>query len=155
MAFTDDLIRAVVKTGKYSDPVAEKLLADILIKRRNRIGEVYFTRINPLVSFSLDASGVLRFENPAEQAGMAQSHATYRAVWSAFDNETGATRPLGESSGAAGQIQAPSGLPAAGAYVVADVRAADSPHPAWAKPARVTFFRTQSGWRLVGLERMP
>jgi hypothetical protein len=156
MAFTDDLIRAVVKTGKYSDPAAEKLLGDVLIKRRNRIGQVYFTRTNPLVNFSLDNSGLLCFDNAAEQAGMVESHGSYQALWSAFDNQTGATRPLGESSGPTGQIQAPAGLPAAAAaFVVAEVRAVGSPYPAWAKPVRVTFHKTQSGWKLVGLEREP
>ena len=57
----------VVKTGKFSDPAAEKLLADVLIKRRNRIGAAYLTRVNPLVNFSLDSSGVLRFENAANR----------------------------------------------------------------------------------------
>ena len=155
MAFTDGLIRALVKTGRYSDPAAEKLLAEVLIKRRDRIGAAYFSRINPLVNFSLDAAGVLRFENAADQSRLPEGRAAYRAAWSALDNETGATRPLGETSGADGQVQAPSGLPAGGGtYVVAEVRAVDSPHPAWNKPARVTFYRSQSGWKLVGLERM-
>ncbi len=35
-AFTDDLIRAAVHTGEYSDPMAEKYLADVLIKRREQ-----------------------------------------------------------------------------------------------------------------------
>ena len=47
MAFSDEMIRAVVKTGQFSDPAAEKLLADVLIKRRDRIGQVYLTCINP------------------------------------------------------------------------------------------------------------
>ena len=36
-AFTDDLIRAAVHTGQFSDPAAEKYLADVLIKRRDKI----------------------------------------------------------------------------------------------------------------------
>ena len=43
MAFSDEMIRAIVKTGQYSDPVAEKHLADVLIKRRNKIGQAYLT----------------------------------------------------------------------------------------------------------------
>src|SRR5690606_946823 len=38
MAFTDEMIRAIVKTARYSDPAAERLLADVLIERRDRIG---------------------------------------------------------------------------------------------------------------------
>jgi hypothetical protein len=156
MAFSDDMIRALVKTGQYSDPAAEKLLAEVLIKRRNKIGQVYFARINPLVNFSLDSSGALRFENAAVHTGLGPGHLTYRAVWSVLDNETGASTPLGETNSSSEMIAAPQGLPGAtGAYVVADVRAVEPPHAPWAKPVRATFRRISSGWKLVGLERMP
>ena len=36
-AFTDEMIRAIVHTGEFSDPAAEKQLGDILIKRRDKI----------------------------------------------------------------------------------------------------------------------
>ncbi len=156
MAFSDDMIHALVKTGKYSDPAAEKLLAEVLIKRRDKIGQVHFTRINPLVNFSLDSSGVLRFENAAVQTGVVKVHPAYAAAWSVFDNDTGASSSLGETSGASAQIAAPPGLPRTiGGYVVAEVRAVDSPNASWAKPVRATFRRTDTGWKLVGLERMP
>ena len=154
MAFTDELIRAVVKTGQYSDPAAEKLLADILIKRRNRIGAAYLTRINPLVNFSLDTSGALRFENAAEQTGVSQGRANFKSEWFEFANDTGSLRPIGETAGAVGEIMAPANLPAApGAFVAVDLRALPSAPAAWAKPVRVTFVRTASGWKLVGLQR--
>ena len=38
-AFTDDLIRAAVHTGQFSDPAAEKHLGDVLIKRRDKIAQ--------------------------------------------------------------------------------------------------------------------
>ncbi len=156
MAFTDDMIRALVKTGKYSDPAAEKLLADALIKRRDKIGQVYLTRINPLVNFSLDSSGILKFENAAVQTRIAKAPAAYKATWSVFDNATGATLPIGESNGSNDQIAAPPGLPQeTGAHIQAEVRALDSPYASWAKPVRATFRRTSDGWKLIGLERMP
>ena len=49
MAFTDEMIRAVVKTGQFSDPAAERHLADVLIKRRDKIGRAYLVPINPIV----------------------------------------------------------------------------------------------------------
>ena len=49
MAFTDELIRAAVKTGQYSDPKAEQHIADVLIKRRDKIGRAYLPKINPIV----------------------------------------------------------------------------------------------------------
>ena len=42
-AFTDDMIRAVVHTGQFSDPEAEKYLADVLIQRREKIKRIYLT----------------------------------------------------------------------------------------------------------------
>ena len=41
MAFTDEMIRAVVKVGQISDPAAEKHLADVIILRRDKIGQQY------------------------------------------------------------------------------------------------------------------
>ena len=67
MAFSDDLIRAIVKTGEYSDPAAEKYLGDVLIQRRDKIGRAYLAKINPVVDPTLDASGVLSFGNAAVQ----------------------------------------------------------------------------------------
>ena len=154
MAFSDAMIRALVKTGRYSDPAAEKLLAYTLIQRRNKIGRTYFTRVNPLVDFSLDPAGVLRFRNAAEDTELVSTRSSYKAVWSRFDNTTGAASPLGETRGS-GEIAAPAGLPGtAGAYVVAEVSAVDPPHTGWAKPVRVTFLRAGDKWKLVGLERL-
>ena len=155
MAFSDELIRAIVKTGQFSDPAAEKLLADVLIRRRDRIGEVYLTGINPLMNFSLDHSGVLTFENAAVKSGVAKAPASYAASWSEFDNTTGAMRPLGETKGSGESVPAVSSLPVTlGTFVTVEVRAVDPPHSSWTKPVRTTFRRMESGWKLVGLERM-
>ena len=56
MAFSDDLIRAAVHTGQFSDPAAEQYLGDVLIKRRDTIGRTYLTAINPIVNPRLDAT---------------------------------------------------------------------------------------------------
>jgi len=154
MGFTDDMIRAIVKTGQYSDPAAEKLIADVLIKRRDKIGQTYFTRSNPLVNFSLDPSGILRFENVAVKMGSIKPPTGWSAAWSPLDNKTGKLTSAGETKGAGHQLTVPPGLPSAtGTYVVADVRGIDPPY-AWAIPVRVTFWRTNTGWKLVGVEHM-
>jgi len=155
MAFSDDMIRALVKTGQYSDPTAEKLLGDVLIKRRNQIGQAFLTDLNPLVDFSLNASDVLVFENAAVKTGAGNAPSSYAASWSTFDNTTGQTSPLGETKGSGQSIPAPANLPTtSGSFVLAEVRAVDSAYPPWAKPVRVFFRRTATGWKLVGLERM-
>lgn len=55
MSFSDEEIRAIVKTGKLSEPFAEEYLIDVLIKRRDMIGHYWFSRINPLDKFRVDS----------------------------------------------------------------------------------------------------
>ena len=80
MAFTDEMIRAAVKTADFSDPAAERLLADVLIKRRDTIGRAYLPKINPVVRPALDAEGTLTFANAAVDAGVAAAPPQYRAT---------------------------------------------------------------------------
>jgi hypothetical protein len=156
MAFSDDLIRAIVKTGQFSDPKAEQYLADVLIKRRDKIGRAYLPKINPVVDPALDASGVLTFGNAAVQAGFAKAPASYKATWSTFDNATGEATRVAATESATGRMQAPAGLRAApGTFVKVEVSATSPEHPTWAVPVQIYFRGTATGWTLVGFERLP
>jgi hypothetical protein len=156
MAFSDDLIRAVVHVGRYSDPAAEAHLAAVLIKRRDAIGRAYLPAINPIVNPALGADGRLTFENAAVAGGFAEAPAMYRAEWSRFDNATGAATPIGRTESASTAIAGPRDLPAGvGTYVQADISAESAAHPTWQQPVRTHFRRTAGGWKLVGLERLP
>jgi hypothetical protein len=156
MAFSNELIRGIVKAGKYSDVKAEQYLADVLIKRRDKIGRAYLTMINPVVDPALDASGTLTFGNAAVQHGFAAAPRGYAATWHVFDNTTGESRRIADTSGAEARLQAPAGLPtAAGAYVRVDISADHPDYGNWKQPVQVYFERLGSGWKLVGLERMP
>jgi hypothetical protein len=153
MSFSDDLIRAAVRTGQYSDPAAAAHLVDVLIKRRDKIGRVYLTAINPIVNPGLGAGG-LTFENAAVAAGFASSPAEYRATWSRFDNATGRTTTIGETRSATTTMAAPAGLTVpAGSYIEIDISSDSPDHPSWREPIRTHFRRTADGWKLVGLER--
>ena len=155
MAVSDELIRAMVKTGQYSDPKAEEHLGTVLIKRRNKIGQAYLSRVNPLVRFSLTPSDVLTFENAAVKAGVAKAPSSYVATWFEFNNSNASTHALGETKSSSEQITAPSGLPSnVGSFVQAEVKCLGGPNPSWERPVRVTFRRLERGWKLVGLERM-
>jgi len=153
-AFSDDMIRAIVHTGEFSDPAAEKVLADIMIKRRDTILRVYLPAVNPVVSARLDAVNRLTFENAAVAAGVANAPASYHASWFEFDNATGSTRSLSETSSTTTTIEAPAGLPVAvDSYVAVDLSADSREHAAWQQPVRIYFHRDSEGWKLVGFER--
>jgi hypothetical protein len=156
MAFSDELIRAAVRTGQYSDPAAEQYLGSVLIKRRDAIGRTYLTAVNPIVNPRLDASGVLAFDNAAVAAGFAKAPAEYRAVWSRLDNATGETARIAETRSATTAMPAPREVPAAeGTFIEVAISASGAEHPSWQQPVRTYFRRTAAGWKLVGLERLP
>ncbi len=82
-SFTDEDIETIVGTGKFTDPRAERYVAEVLKARRDKIGRHYFNLINPLDRFVLrDAESgeqALVFENLALTRGYAPSpHAIYR-----------------------------------------------------------------------------
>ena len=119
---------------------------------------MYLAKVNPLVKFSLDGSGVLTFENPAVKAHLADApKGGYQASWFRFDNGTGATRLIGSpSTGRDERLQAPVDLPQSdGSYVKASVAVIDGPHRSWATPVDVYFRRANGTWQLVGVERLP
>jgi hypothetical protein len=155
MAFSDDLIRAAVRAGQYSDPVAEAHLVNVLIKRRDAIGRTYLPAINPIVDPRLDG-GTLTFGNAAVSAGFAAAPTRYRAVWSRFDNATGEKQRIAETESATTSMSAPPGLPAGdGGFIAVDISAESTDHPSWREPIHVYFRRAAAGWTLVGLERLP
>ena len=152
-AFDDDLIRAIVHTGQFSDAAAEQHLAAILIQRRDKIARAYLPAVNPIVDARLASDGALTFENAAVAAGI-DAPREYRAAWAVFGNGLGQTRPLGESRSATAALRAPADLPsAAGAIVQVEITADAPGRPAWQRPVRLYFRRGAGGWALVGLDR--
>jgi hypothetical protein len=156
MAFDEERIRAAVHTGQYSDAAAERHLVSVLIKRRDAIGRAYLTAVNPIVNPRLEDAGSLAFENAAVAAGFAAAPTAYRAAWSRFDNATGSTNPIGETTSASTTMAGPAGLPrTVDGFVQIDIAADHSSHPSWSQPLRTHFRRTATGWKLVGLQRLP
>jgi hypothetical protein len=154
-AFSDEMIRAIVHLGEFADPTAEKALGDILIKRRDTILKVYLPAVNPIVKPRLEQNR-LTFENAAVAADVAKPPESYRAAWYEFDNATGDTRPISETTSTTASFDAPAGLPAAAdSFVAIDVSAESKEHAAWRQPVRIYFRRDAGAWKLVGLERTP
>jgi hypothetical protein len=152
-AFTDELIRAAVHTGQFSDGAAEKYLGDVLIQRREKIKSIYLTQVNPIVNPTLDAKG-LTFENAAVAGGVAKDPEAYRASWMLFDNATGETKPLSETKSETTTIAAPNGLPSSG-FVAVDIAADSATYATWKQPVRAYFRRDGGSWKLVGFDRLP
>jgi hypothetical protein len=154
MAFSNEAIRALVEQGQYSDPKAAEYLTEVLIKRRNKIGAAWLTKVTPLVDFRVDGSGKVTFANAAVDAGVAEPPREYQVSWGTFDNATGVATPVGSSSVTTATSTT---LPATlmdRDYVRLEVSAVHDKYPNWKEPVRVTFRREQGNWKTVGLERM-
>jgi hypothetical protein len=124
-----------------------------IAERRDRILERYLPALNPIVEPALGPDGRLAFRNAAVEAGVAPAPSGYRAAWFRFDNATGDTAPLGETSGPSSPIAAPP-LPPDG-FVKVQLSATGAPVATWERPIDAYFRRTSDGWTLVGLERLP
>ncbi len=139
MAFTDEQIQAIVKTGEYSDPTAGEWVVKCLIERRNKIGKVYFQKVLPLDRFECK-NGRLEFEDLAAKFGFAQPQ-QLSIQWFRFDNQTGNKSPLaGEATLSISTDQAE--------YLAAEIRGSEPK-----KSVTVYLRREAAGRRVVGIER--
>ena len=145
------------REARYNDPRATEYMTATLLRRRDKVLRAWLTPINPLVDFSLSASGELTFANAAEEARVATPARGYRLQWARFDNLTGIATDAGsEMAVGESRAQAPAALtvPRANDDFIQVRVAAIHPHfPSWATPVTVYFRRAGSGWELVGLTR--
>ncbi len=154
-ALSSDMLRAAVRSGQFGDAEAEEFLVRALAQRRDAIVRRYLVAVNPVVDPMLDLDGTLTFDNAAVDADVARAPDGYRAVWSTFDNMTGVSRLLGETSGRSTAIRAAAALPTRdGEFVQVAISATGAVHQAWEAPVNAYFRLRDGAWRLVGLERM-
>jgi hypothetical protein len=153
-AISTAMIRAAVRAGDFGDPASEEFLVRALADRRDAIARAYLPAVNPIVNPALGEDGTLTFENAAVDADVARAPHGYRAAWAMFDNTTGETKYLGETSNVTAAMPAPVALPREeGTFVKVQLSAAAGAPPAWAQPVDA-YFRQQHGrWQLVGFER--
>lgn len=160
--FTDDILRAVVKTGQLSDPKAEAYVTDALIKRRNKVVTYWIARTNPLDDFRVTREGsgwVVGFDNAAIRLGAAKPGATYEVIWSQLDNLKNLEVRIGEPvrldgpRGAVPEAAWGSQDDAGYRYVVADIHTLHPDFPQWTMPVRVSLRSREGKVEVVGIER--
>lgn len=153
---TDDDIRGVVATARFSDRRATEYLTDTILSRKAKVLMTWLNATNPLVDFALWPDGTLTYRNAAELVGVAKPAERYAIRWSRFDNGSSTHSPVGgEQSVTALRTRAPRELLTAD-YVSASIRAFHPDRPEWEQPVVVYFRRAPDGsWSLVGLERNP
>jgi len=145
MAFTVDDIRAIVRTGRLSDPRAEEYLVETLIERRNKIGRYWFSKVLSLDNFRLDGD-MLRFDHLESLYDFAPAPAAVTARWFHFDNETGKRTPLGpETEHALGAAPIPQAAAGATGETYFLVELSNRVH--------VYLRRTSGSFSIVGVER--
>jgi len=154
-ALSTPLLRAAVRAGEFGDADAEDFLVRALAERRDAIARAYLTAVNPIVDPQL-ADGTLTFTNAAVDADVARAPRSYRAAWWTFDNATGETTRIGETSGRTAWLTAPANLPAQdGVFIKVQLSAINSEFESWDKPVDAYFRLRGEQWHLVGFERMP
>jgi hypothetical protein len=140
MALTNDQIRAICKVAEFSNPDAERFLADALIDRRNKIGKVYFAKVLPLDRFAVE-NGQLVFHDLAVEHGM-EVKGPLHITWSRFDNKTNQKDPISTAQ----DFHVPGD--AGASYLAADIWRGDD------KAKAVTvYLRTTSAPEIVGVDR--
>lgn len=92
MAFTPLEIRAIVDTGQFTDQRAAPYITETLVKRQQKIGRTFFSKVLPLDRFSV-REGELRFDDLAVNYGFSQPR-QYEVRWFRFDNSTGQRKVL-------------------------------------------------------------
>jgi hypothetical protein len=143
MRFTDEEIRAIVKTGRYSDSAAERHVADTLIARRDAIGRAYLGSPLALENIRID-SGRVVFDDLSVKYGYRKAP-HYRYQWSAFDNTSERKTPVQRGTSAAIPRSAISS-----AYLVLEVREAVEENDYLA----IYLKRAASGFSIVGIDRV-
>jgi hypothetical protein len=152
--FTDEMVGAVVRKARYSDPRATEYMTQTLITRRDKVLAAWLNDVCPAVDPVLAADGTLTFANAAVAARAATPGESYQLQWFRFDNATAARTPVGDrQTVTALDGRAPAGLLEGGEFVGVEVTGRHSQHAGWARPATFFFRRTGSGWTLVGVER--
>ena len=146
--FSDQAIRAVVETAEYSNPAAADFLVEALVKRRDKIVEHYYRRVNPLGGFEVD-EGTLRFQNLGAEWGLADD-SQYEYEWFSFENATETSERLtAPQMSKDTQIFLPKAL---AEYLMVRIRTRSRQQRGWRKNVDV-YLRLGPDPEVVGISR--
>jgi hypothetical protein len=160
--FTDQVIRSIVEAGRLSDPDDERFLADVIIRRRDKVVVYWISQTNPLDAFEVRGSGAdvqLTFDNAAVRARAAQPGVSYKVRWAALDNERGLEKSIGaDVTASEPRLAVPNGAwgPADALgyrYATASIQSVHADFPHWASPVHVTVRNRNGSVDVVGIER--
>jgi hypothetical protein len=85
MAFTDEDLRILVKTGQYSNPATEEWLFRCLRERRDKIGRAFLGKVLPMDNFRIEAD-VVKFDDLEVHYGFQNSSRSLMVGWAEFNN---------------------------------------------------------------------
>jgi hypothetical protein len=154
IALKTDLLQAAVRAGDFGDAKAERFLVQALAERRDAIARAYLTAINPIADPALGADGTLVFRNAAVDADFARNPEGYRAVWSTFDNATGKTTRISETTSGTTTMRLEDLPSDPNVFIKVELSAFGTANDSWTIPVHAYFRHVDGGWRLVGFERL-
>jgi hypothetical protein len=144
MAFSDDDIRTIVESGRFSDRRAVDYLTTTLAARRDKIGRTFFSKVLPLDNFRVE-NAELRFDDLAAKYGF-RTVEQYTVRWSRFDNGTGGQQLLVETSA---KLPVDAAEAPTGTYFAALFKSPKLP-----SQTVIVYIRTERDvFRVVGIER--
>ena len=153
MAFSDETILEVSRTAAFTDPEATSYVAQTLITRRDKIGQLWLNVVLPVDDFELTPDGVLTFRNIAVDSKAAVPGRGYKIAWARFDNTTGTATNVGEPQAVTDPRTTAPREALAGDFVQATLTGDHPTHAGWASPTTVVFRRAGTAWELVGVNR--
>jgi len=142
-AFTDADIRALVETGEYSDSRATDWITQCLVKRRDKIAQVWLSRVLPLDRFRV-VHGELAFDNLGAKYGIGDGR-EYSIRWSSLDDRGRSTRlPV-----VGPKVPTPRGETK---YLAANIGCSET-GPGCSNSVTVYLRREETGLRVIGIDR--
>jgi hypothetical protein len=160
--FTDRMIQSIVEVARLSDPEASAYLANVIIRRRDKVVAHWLTGTNPLDRFEAarhDGHVTVTFDHAAIRHRLANNTAKYIVNFAALDNMTGAET----MDGVAVTTRTPEfALPASAwgpadaagfRYAIASVRTLQDGFPHWVQPVRITLRARGEAVEVIAVER--